>query len=93
MQVIAVEMANALIQFVFVLEDTLTPLALGSAQVLSTSYVLLTLLGGATNPCSGHGTCSDGASGTGTCTCYQGWATCGSANPCEVNTNSVSPIS
>jgi hypothetical protein len=29
--------------------------------------------GAATNPCNGHGTCDDGADGTGACACYFGW--------------------
>ncbi len=29
--------------------------------------------GGASNPCSGNGTCGQGITGTGTCTCYTGF--------------------
>jgi len=29
--------------------------------------------GGASNPCTGHGTCDDGVDGSGACTCNTGW--------------------
>eukprot|EP01012_Entosiphon_sulcatum_P030297 TRINITY_DN3729_c0_g1_i6.p1 TRINITY_DN3729_c0_g1~~TRINITY_DN3729_c0_g1_i6.p1 ORF type:complete len:6116 (-),score=439.75 TRINITY_DN3729_c0_g1_i6:64-18258(-) len=39
--------------------------------------------GGASNPCSGHGSCSDGTKGTGLCTCFTGYATSTCAVECQ----------
>jgi len=51
-------------------------------------------LGGASNPCNGHGACDDGIDGTGFCTCNSGWTgsdcgvdvdECAAGHDCDVN--------
>eukprot|EP01116_Phalansterium_solitarium_P024025 TRINITY_DN8669_c0_g1_i1.p1 TRINITY_DN8669_c0_g1~~TRINITY_DN8669_c0_g1_i1.p1 ORF type:complete len:872 (-),score=231.66 TRINITY_DN8669_c0_g1_i1:183-2798(-) len=43
--------------------------------------------GGAADPCSGHGTCNDGAFGDGSCTCFAPWVTCANSSACSVDPN------
>jgi hypothetical protein len=48
--------------------------------------------GGQSNPCSGHGTCSQGAAGDGTCTCNPGFQGADCSTPATARAPALPPL-